>query len=69
MSEWQVVFVFCFITVVIIAIAVFGVMWEARLQHICIDNGYAEQRSIGTKRYCVGVRDGNTVVVLLESLK
>lgn len=61
-----------FVTILVIAIAVgivaLAFVWDAELEDVCVDNGYAEHKTIGFKSYCIGVRGGDTVVVPIEDL-
>ena len=50
-------------------LAASAVVWRASLEMVCIDNGYADCKTVGFSDYCIGVRGGDTVVVPLEDLK
>lgn len=68
MSRLQFVSRFILIMMIIVSIAAAWDAWQVRLKNLCTDHGYTEWKVIGLKGYCIGVRNGNKIIVPIEEL-
>lgn len=59
-------------TIMAIAICILALLWSVSscvAKKNCIEAGYADIQHVGLVRYCVGVRDGNTVKDRLHDVR